>query len=453
FTISTLFNHTPRGSYSYSLSKEGEPYPNSVCAALFSPIVKPASSDSELSYYVKYNLEYGWDGVVVEISDDGGRTFVPNTPSENYPSSFFLTGENPINSCQFPSTQGCFSGPQGNESLTDWRKISHNLGGYSGKEIIIRWRFSSDPASQYEGFFLDDIEFKNVYINKSCLSKRPSVKFDKTQYRCQDTAKITVQFLEKKGSKTINCLVQSDSEEIPENILLYENPLNSGIFSSTIEVIDAVINGDGKIGAKDKDTITATVTESGQTYVGSASVDCAPPQLTLLSIAFLNPLAVDLFFETDELSLATIKYGENEDMINTINEGSFSSTHRIQISSLSACTQYYYSISLQDYAGNLFDSGIKTFKTKMCYPAPVIQNIKVLKDPFRLQILGANFQNDAKVMIDGNFVPQTIFKNSTKIIAKKGNSLKTMLPKGKQVSITVLNSSDMTASQPFYFTR
>lgn len=453
FTISSLYNHTPNGKYCYSLSKEGEPYPNSTCASLNSFPVKIASQNSELSYYVKYNLEYGWDGVVVEISDDGGKTFVPSIPNENYPSSFFLTGDQPINSCHFPSTQGCFSGPQLNDSLTDWQRFSHTLGNYVGKEVIVRWRFSSDPASQYEGFFLDDIEFKNVYVKSSCQSKIPSIVFDKNEFRCDDIANITVKYFDKKGFKTIDCFVQSDSEPTFEKISLNENPQNSGIFLGSIVLTNEIENGDGKIGVKDKDKITATIYGDSQSYFAQSFADCSPPEITLLSTSFSSPVDFEIYFSTNEPTKAILRYGEDENLTNQLKDESFSTSHRLNFPSLKTCTQYYYAITLEDYAGNVYQSQIKTFTTKMCYPEPVIQNVKILKDPFRLVIMGSNYMNDSVVMIDSVKVPETVFKDSQKLIAKKGNSLKSMIPKGKTVAITVKNQSDMTTSQPFYFSR
>jgi|GEM_PF-1475364 len=452
FTISTLSNHTPNGNYSYSLSKEGEQYPNSTCASLYSPKIRVASQDSELSYYVKYNLEYGWDGVVVEISEDDGVTFFPVTPDENYPSSFFLTGEHPINSCQFPSTQGCFNGPQTNDTLTEWQKYTHSLSPYEGKEIVVRWRFSSDPASEYEGFFLDDIEFKNVYVHKPCISSTPSVSFDKSQYGCNDVALITARCFEKKGTKIINCLFSSDTEVIPETIVLYENPSNSGIFSSSVSTVDEITSGDGKIGVKNGDTISASVECASQSFTTSSLIDCISPQITLLSLGFSN-LEVEIYFETSEPTTALIKYGETEDLPKTITDDSLSTSHRIKLSSLSPCTTYFYSITIEDYSKNLYQSEIKSFTTKMCYPAPIIKDIKVLTNPFKLQIIGENFIKDSEILINDNFVPETTFKNSAKLVAKKGNKLKAMVPKGETVSVTVYNSSDMNTSQPFYFTR
>jgi len=137
--------------------------------------IKVATADSLLSYYANYNLEYGWDGVVVEVSEDNGITFNPLPPDEGYPSSFFMTGDPPINSCKFSYNQGCFSGPQFNEGLSGWQRYTNSLKNYAGKTISIRWRFSSDPASEFEGFFLDDIEIGGVYKNSSCLGTEPQI--------------------------------------------------------------------------------------------------------------------------------------------------------------------------------------------------------------------------------------------------------------------------------------
>lgn len=453
FTISSLFNHTPNGKYCYSLSKEGEPYPNNTCSSIYSLPVKVASEDSELSYYCKYNLEYGWDGVVVEISDDGGENFVPSVPNENYPSSFFLTGDPPINSCHFPFTQVCFSGPQLNDSLTEWQRFSHTLGNYKGKEIIVRWRFSSDPASQFEGFFLDDIEFKNVYTKSPCNSKIPSVTFDKSYYKCDDTANIYVKFSEMKGVNKIDCFVQSDSEETPEIISLNESPQDSGNYYGSISLTSNIAPNDGKIGVKDKDTITATIFDDQNSYFTSSIVDCSLPEITLLSISFSSSNNVEIIITTNEPTKALLRYGEDETLSDQIIDNGFTLLHTFVLPSLSFCTQYLYKISIEDYAGNIYESSIKTFTTKQCYPLPVIQRVKILKDPFRLVILGSGFFSDSKVLIDGNFVPQTTYKNSQKLVAKKGISLKQMVPKGKTVSITVNNPSDKTTSQPFYFSR
>jgi hypothetical protein len=55
--------------------------------------------------------------------------------------------------------------------------------------------------------------------------------------------------------------------------------------------------------------------------------------------------------------------------------------------------------------------------------------------------------------VNANPVPTTKFKNSGKLVAKKGAALKAMIPAGVTVEITVLNTDDGGLSAPFPFTR
>lgn len=81
-----------------------------------------------------------------------------------------------------------------------------------------------------------------------------------------------------------------------------------------------------------------------------------------------------------------------------------------------------------------------------------ISSVSALKNPFRLVVKGSNFSYDATVKIDGIAVPQVRYKNSTKIVAKGGKTLKNMLPKGVPVTITVEDPAG-GMSKPFTYTR
>jgi hypothetical protein len=84
---------------------------------------------------------------------------------------------------------------------------------------------------------------------------------------------------------------------------------------------------------------------------------------------------------------------------------------------------------------------------------PVVTSIRKMHYPFRLKIRGSNFHSDCTVMVDNQPVPITAYKNSTKVIAKKGHDLKDLVPKGQTVQITVVNNDDGGVSAPFSFTR
>ncbi|MGC8723735.1 MAG: hypothetical protein ACP5VF_07660, partial [Acidobacteriota bacterium] len=66
---------------------------------------------------------------------------------------------------------------------------------------------------------------------------------------------------------------------------------------------------------------------------------------------------------------------------------------------------------------------------------------------------GSNFSPNCSVSINGQLVPEASWKDGSKIIAKGGAVLKTMLPKGVPVQITVTNKDTLITSQPFTFQR
>ena len=84
-------------------------------------------------------------------------------------------------------------------------------------------------------------------------------------------------------------------------------------------------------------------------------------------------------------------------------------------------------------------------------PKPTIQLVTKLASPFRLRVTGTNFIQGSTVKINGTAVSQTLFKNSTKLVAK-GANLKTLCPKGVTVQVTVENEPG-NVSDPVNFTK
>lgn len=84
-------------------------------------------------------------------------------------------------------------------------------------------------------------------------------------------------------------------------------------------------------------------------------------------------------------------------------------------------------------------------------PPPAITSIIAMKAPLRLKVTGTGFETGATVKIDGVPAPSTKFKSAT-VLQAKGSGLKTLLPKGVQVMVTVLNA-DGGESSARAFTR
>ncbi|MFB3850595.1 MAG: serine protease [Acidobacteriota bacterium] len=78
---------------------------------------------------------------------------------------------------------------------------------------------------------------------------------------------------------------------------------------------------------------------------------------------------------------------------------------------------------------------------------PHIISITKAADPFRLIIQGENFKNGISVFIGSSTTPwqNVSYKGDTKIVLKKGKSLKSMFPKGEAVQIKLVNPDGGTA--------
>lgn len=157
------------GRFSYHTGPRGGFYPANTCSALTTPTLV-LGTNAVLSYWVRYNLELQWDGVVVEISTDGGATWndLPPTDPPAYPGALSDTGTPPVNACAYPATHGAFTGPVGNASLTDWTLYRTTLSSYNGRTVRIRWRLTSDPGLEYEGFYLDEVSVTNAAGPGAC---------------------------------------------------------------------------------------------------------------------------------------------------------------------------------------------------------------------------------------------------------------------------------------------
>ena len=153
------------GAFSYHNAGDNQNYGDLTCASITMPqLTMPGGAT--LSFQAMYDLEFEWDGVVQEISTDGGANWTDLPPDGGYPSSFAQTGDPPANACGYPASQGTYNrvttassnADPGNGTATAvFKPFTTALNAYAGQSVMIRWRFSSDPAANFAGFFLDAI--------------------------------------------------------------------------------------------------------------------------------------------------------------------------------------------------------------------------------------------------------------------------------------------------------
>ena len=158
------------GSYSYHNGGDSGPYLDNTCASITTPSLA-ITAGATLSFQAKYDLEFQWDGVVQEISTDGGNTWVDLPPTGGYPSSFAQTTNPPVNACGFLPSHGAFNGvttassnadPNNGTATAVFKPFTTSLASFAGQNVKIRWRFSSDPAAGFSGFFIDQVQISGT---------------------------------------------------------------------------------------------------------------------------------------------------------------------------------------------------------------------------------------------------------------------------------------------------
>lgn len=167
-------NHTSGGSYAYRdagpLSTSS--YVSDVCSELATPNLTVGATSVALSYWMRHNEEYQWDGVAVEYSKNNGAWTAAPTPSPATDwGPLAQTGTPPVNACGYTAAgQSMYTGPNPNTAAsTAYAQRSHTITGLANNDLIkFRWRLSSDPAATFTGFYLDDITVSNIHLPNVC---------------------------------------------------------------------------------------------------------------------------------------------------------------------------------------------------------------------------------------------------------------------------------------------
>lgn len=121
-------------------------------------ILLTAGENSQLSFWTAYSIEQGWDGGVVEVTNDD-KVWNPVSLSPDYPGAFIPSAD----VCGYASGTPSFTGTDLN-----WTQHTVDLSQYQGQSIKLRWNYSTDAGTNLEGWYLDDISISNAQITSQC---------------------------------------------------------------------------------------------------------------------------------------------------------------------------------------------------------------------------------------------------------------------------------------------
>lgn len=151
--LETFRNHTYAGQTSWKCGGPGNGhYSNNNYAILqTAPIDLFPGARLEFWHWMRAEVSavypgYCFDGGQLQISTDGGASWVALEPEGGYPYRIrAASGMGP-----FPGETPLWSGEHG------WTEVWVDLGGYEG-EALLRWVFGSSAAIELEGWYVDDV--------------------------------------------------------------------------------------------------------------------------------------------------------------------------------------------------------------------------------------------------------------------------------------------------------
>ncbi len=113
--------------------------------------VRVVANDS-LKFWTWYDIETDWDYFYVQISTDGGLTYV----NETHPTATTNTNPNGQN------RGNGITGPSGG-----WVELAFDLNAYVGQQIYLRLAYFTDLGFLQEGIYIDDINLVDFYASSA----------------------------------------------------------------------------------------------------------------------------------------------------------------------------------------------------------------------------------------------------------------------------------------------
>ncbi|HEX7063516.1 MAG TPA: choice-of-anchor J domain-containing protein [Bacillales bacterium] len=108
-------------------------------------------NSATLQFDTYYNIEKGWDFGVVQVSTDGGKTWTSlsneDTTSEHAPNALEYVTKH------LPGFTGTNEG---------WTTESFDLSQYAGQQILVSFRYLTDPAAVYPGWYVDNVQIPEI---------------------------------------------------------------------------------------------------------------------------------------------------------------------------------------------------------------------------------------------------------------------------------------------------
>jgi hypothetical protein len=197
------------------------------------------------------------------------------------------------------------------------------------------------------------------------------ISFSRPTYACGASVSIVLGDRDKDTNasvrETVAVEVWSDTEAVPETLVLTERTVHSMIFDAVLPTTTSPpVTGDGLLSVAPGDALHARYVDAldcdGGTdvpYVAEARVDCVGPAISAVGTTAVSDTAAKIVWTTDEVSDSVATWGPVKPPGTTTPGNLDTTAHEVNLAGLQSCTVYWFDVRSADGAGNvaLADNG------------------------------------------------------------------------------------------------
>lgn len=319
-------------------------------------------------------VSIGFDGAVVEISNDGGATWI------DLGTRITEGGYNTIISSDYSNPLGDRAGWSGG-TLGEMKRVAIDLTDFRGQTVRVRFRLGCDSSIASTGWYLDDITIEQLV---ACQGDLAEITFESDWISCEsDRIEFTLRDNNLIGAPPVDAFElarPATGEGVPVTIndLSFNAslgrwegtlPLSPGTIAGSVRIGDLLeVNSGERVQLNYRDP---DVQGQVQTVFTQAMIDCLAPQLVQTMPVFFTDEFITVFVESSEPVAVTVRYGlECGQWLNESTISAFDQITYIGMFDLIPCETYVYQIELSDPAGNVsvFDDNGSCYSASSLMP-------------------------------------------------------------------------------------
>jgi len=194
---------------------------------------------------------------------------------------------------------------------------------------------------------------KSVPIDCTGQTCKGVVTLDKAIYTCSDTLQVTLVDSDLAGAGSKAVAVTSTQEATAETLVLTET--SAGMFTGSMQTTSLPAAADGKVSGGDGTVVTVTYQDASacgilnQPQQRTATMDCAPPQITNVRAEGITGNSADVKWTTNEPSTTFVTWGFTKPPTTSppVNPAMVAA-HSVHLSGLPQCARVYYTVGSTD---------------------------------------------------------------------------------------------------------